>query len=164
MGADRRPVALGGSGRAAQLAAEAGGDAASSEELAARADVVFLCHKPKQLAEVAAAIEGFDGTIVSVLAATPLAALRDAYPEATVVRTMPNIPVEYGEGVFAVAAESDDAPELDQYFQRLGTVVVTPESQFGVDDKTFLLARAALTQCVDLVSDDDRQLLLAAGK
>ena len=41
---------------------------------------------------------------------------------------------------------------------------VTPEAQFGVDDKTFLLARAALKQCVDLVSDDDKQLLLAADK
>ncbi|MGH2960452.1 MAG: pyrroline-5-carboxylate reductase family protein, partial [Solirubrobacterales bacterium] len=93
-------------------------------------DVIFLCHKPKQLAEVAAQVPEFDGTIVSVLAATPLSALREAYPKARIVRTMPNIPVEFGEGVFAVAAEGDDVPELIDLFNRFGLVVQTPEEHF----------------------------------
>jgi pyrroline-5-carboxylate reductase len=121
-----------GSGRAKLLAEQTGGEALSTPELAARADVIFLCHKPKHLAEVAAVIPDYAGTIVSVLAATPLADLRAAYPNATVVRTMPNIPVEFGEGVFAVAAESDDAPALIDHFNRLGLVVQTPEAHFEV--------------------------------
>lgn len=121
-----------GSGRAAGLASSVGGEAATSTDVGQGADVVFLCHKPKQLAEVAGALEGFDGTIVSVLAATTLAALREVYPSARVIRTMPNIPVEFGQGVFAVAAESDDASELTPFFERFGTVVVTPESEFEV--------------------------------
>lgn len=121
-----------GSGRAAELAALVGGEATTSKDLAERSDVVFLCHKPKQLQDVAAQIAGFDRVIVSVLAATPLAALREAYPKARVVRTMPNIPVEFGEGVFAVAAESDPATALDNHFARFGTVVVAPEDQFEV--------------------------------
>ena len=36
-----------------------------------------------------------------------------------------------------------------------------PAAQFGDDDKTFLLSRAALDQCVDLVNDDDKPLLTA---
>ena len=44
----------GGSGRAAALAAEVGGEAvASNRELAERADVVVLAHKPYQLEAVA---------------------------------------------------------------------------------------------------------------
>lgn len=119
-----------GSGRAAQLAAQTGGEAVDTPALAERADVVFLCHKPKQLSEVAEAVGGFTGTIVSVLAATPMAKLREAYPGATIVRTMPNIPVEFGEGVIAIAAESDDAPQLGALFSKLGLVVRTPEERF----------------------------------
>jgi len=121
-----------GSGRAAELARLVGGEATTSVDLAERSDVVFLCHKPKQLAEVAQEIGGFGGVIVSVLAATPLDALREAYPSARVVRAMPNIPVEFGEGVFAVASESDPATVLNNHFARLGTVVHTPEAQFEV--------------------------------
>lgn len=119
-----------GSGRAKLLAEQTGGESLGTVELASRADVIFLCHKPKQLAEVAAQLPDYAGTIVSVLAATPLAALREAYPNAKVVRTMPNIPVEFGEGVFAVASEGDDVPELIDKFKRFGLVVQTPEEHF----------------------------------
>ncbi len=44
----------GGSGRAAALAAELGGRAASNVEVAQEADLVVLCHKPYQIEEVAA--------------------------------------------------------------------------------------------------------------
>lgn len=120
----------GGSGRAEELAALTDGTAAPSAEVAAAADLLFLCHKPKQLEEVSAQIGGFDGSLVSVLAATPLADLRAAYPKARVVRTMPNIPVEIGEGVVALAAESDQVPELDRLLARLGLVVRVPERDF----------------------------------
>ncbi len=119
-----------GSGRAAKLAAETGGQAVTLVELAESVDVVFLSHKPKQLADVAAELSGFDRTIVSLLAATPLGALREAYPAARIVRTMPNIPVEEGQGVLGVAEGSDAVPELDPYFARLGLVVRCDESQF----------------------------------
>ena len=122
----------GGSGRAQLLAEQIGGQAVSSKELAERCDVIVLSHKPKQLADVADEIDGFDGIVVSVLAATTIAALRDAYPQARIVRTMPNIPVEFGEGVLAIAAEGDDVPELLTLFERLGLVVVTPEAHFEV--------------------------------
>jgi pyrroline-5-carboxylate reductase len=122
----------GGSGRAQLLAEQTGGEAVSSSELAERCEVVFLSHKPKQLADVAGEIDGFDGILVSVLAATTLADLRAAYPSARIVRTMPNIPVEFGQGVMAIAAEGDDVPEILELFERLGLVVVTPEAQFEV--------------------------------
>lgn len=118
-----------GSGRAATLAADTGGRAASVEEVAAESQLLFLCHKPAQLAEVSARIGGFSGTLASVLAATPLSALREAYPKAAVVRLMPNTPAEHGAGVTCVADESDPSPELETLLERLGRVIRLPEAQ-----------------------------------
>lgn len=118
-----------GSGRAAALAADTRGDSADVETVAAGSDLLFLCHKPAQLTEIAARIENFDGTLASVLAATPLAALREAYPSAKIVRLMPNTPAEYGAGVTCVAEQSDESPELDTLLERLGRVVRLPEAQ-----------------------------------
>src|SRR3954453_12113029 len=70
-----------GSGRAAALAQELGGEAlASNRELAERADVVILAHKPAQLATVAgeAAPAAAGKVVVSLLARTAQAELRAA--------------------------------------------------------------------------------------
>src|SRR5579884_828400 len=70
-----------GSGRARQLAEELGGEAFTSNlEVAERADLVVLCHKPAQLAAVAAEIAGSAGAVASVLGPTPIAALKESYP------------------------------------------------------------------------------------
>lgn len=121
-----------GSGRAGLLAAELGGTASAIGPMADACNVLVLAHKPKQLKEVAQQLTDFSGTIVSLLAATPLAALREAYPAARIVRTMPNIPIEHGRGVLGVAAESDSTPELDPYFARFGVVTSVPEAEFEV--------------------------------
>src|SRR5689334_10811680 len=75
-------------GKAQALVDELGGQALSSNaELARLADVVILCHKPDQLAAVAAQMEGNERatTIVSILAGVTLDALRQAYPAAEAV-------------------------------------------------------------------------------
>ena len=72
-----------GSGRAIALAEELGGSAARVADVAAGSDVLFLCHKPSQLEAVADEVGAFGGTVVSVLAATPLNQLRGAYPPHT---------------------------------------------------------------------------------
>lgn len=41
---------------------------------------------------------------------------------------------------------------------------VPDKANFGPDDKTFLLSRASLALCVDLINEDDKQLLLDAAK
>lgn len=119
-----------GSGRAEKLARATGGTAGSATAVADASDLLFLCHKPAQLGQVAAAIAGFDGTIASVLAATPLDALRDAYRSARIARLMPNTPVELGAGVTCVADENDPDGRLDVLLERLGHVVRLPEAQF----------------------------------
>jgi pyrroline-5-carboxylate reductase len=123
-----------GSGRARELAELVGGEAvASNRELAERADVVVLAHKPAQLGAVAQEIGDAAKVVVSILARTTQAEVRAAYPETPVFRVEPNTPVEVRRGVLAFALP--DAPvdeevrgQVRGLFSRLGTVVELPES------------------------------------
>jgi pyrroline-5-carboxylate reductase len=128
-----------GSGRARKLAEELGGEAlASNRELAERADVVILAHKPAQLAEVAWEAAGSAKAVVSLLARTPVADVRSAYPGVPSFRVEPNVAVEVGRGVLAFAesdaVETDPAlrERLKEHFGRLGTVVEVPERLMSV--------------------------------
>src|SRR6478672_1033464 len=90
----------GGSGRARELAEELGGEAFDSNvEVARRADLVVLCHKPYQLDEVALEIGDEAKAVASVLGGTPSLALRNAFPRVPVFKLMPNTPVEVRQGV-----------------------------------------------------------------
>jgi pyrroline-5-carboxylate reductase len=128
-----------GSGRAAALAQELGGEAvASNRELAERADVVILAHKPYQLGPVAREIApARPGVVVSVLASTSQEEVREHYPGATVFRVEPNTPVEVRRGVLAFAVpdvevDPDVHREVKELFARVGTVVDVPEHLMGV--------------------------------
>jgi pyrroline-5-carboxylate reductase len=122
-----------GSGRAKELAALVGGEAVgSNRELAERADVVVLAHKPPQLQAVAEEIGGAAKVVVSILARTKQAEVRAAYPDTPVFRIEPNTPVEVKRGVAAFAIP--DAPVDEQLratvrelFERVAAVVDVPE-------------------------------------
>jgi pyrroline-5-carboxylate reductase len=121
-----------GSGRARALAAELGGEALESNRaVAERADLVVLCHKPAQLALVSGEIRDSVEAVASVLGATSVAALQDAYPGKPVFRLMPNTPVEVRRGLVCYApAEGIDATleaAVVALFERLGTVVSMPD-------------------------------------
>ena len=129
----------GGSGRATELAAELGGEAvASNREVAERAEVVVLCHKPAQLRQVAGELAGVARCVVSVLGGTPTAAVQDAYPGTPVFSVMPNTPVEVRRGVIVYAERSAELEPVDaslearilELFGRLGTVVPLPEKLY----------------------------------
>jgi pyrroline-5-carboxylate reductase len=125
-----------GSGRAATLAQELGGEAlASNREVAERADLVVLCHKPKQLASVAAELDGRAKAVASVLGATSVDALREAYPGTPVFRMMPNTPVEVRRGLVCYAPAEGIDPQLEHevvaLFGRLGRVVRIAEPLIG---------------------------------
>lgn len=127
-----------GSGRAQALASELGGEAvASNRELAERADLVILAHKPAQLAEVAWEAAAAAKAVVSLLARTPQADVRSAYPGVPVFRIEPNTAAQVRRGVLAFAEA--DAPEdaelrgrVHELFGRLGTVVDVPERLMSI--------------------------------
>jgi pyrroline-5-carboxylate reductase len=121
-----------GSGRARELAQELGGEAVESNlAVAERADLVVLCHKPRQLGPVASEIAGSAQAVASVLGGTSVLALQGAYPGVPVFRLMPNTPVEVRQGIICYSP----APGIDAgieaqvlaLFERLGTVVSLEE-------------------------------------
>jgi pyrroline-5-carboxylate reductase len=134
-------------GRAEALVSELGGEAcASNAQLAARADVVVLAHKPAQLEEAAAelapvlagrAAGGERVMVVSLLAKTPLAAVKAAYAGVAAFRVQPNLPVAVGRGVTAFAQPGPDddsalAEAVRERFSRVGAVVTMPDALVDV--------------------------------
>jgi pyrroline-5-carboxylate reductase len=123
--------------RAQRLAAEVGGEAlATNAEVARRAELVVLCHKPSQLQDVAQEIADHAQAIASILAVTPLAALEAAYPGRAVYRFMPSLPVELRQGAVVQAAGPQGDGELDsavgELFGELGTLVVLEDRLLDV--------------------------------
>jgi pyrroline-5-carboxylate reductase len=139
-----------GSGRAAVLAEELGGEALANEEVAARADFVVLAVKPGKLEEVAPQL-GAARRVVSILAAVPLERVREALPEAEVLRAMPNVGVEVRQGVLCVAGEA--SAEVRAKLELLGHVVDLPDDQF--DEATAIMgcAPAYVALAVEALAD-----------
>jgi pyrroline-5-carboxylate reductase len=120
--------------RAAALAESVGGETRPSlAELAADSDVVLLAVKPAALDEVASELGGEAPAVVSVLAATPVARIAEAFPGVPVIRVMPNQPVEVRRGVLCYPAPAAMAPEMADrllaLLGRLGTLVPIDEER-----------------------------------
>jgi pyrroline-5-carboxylate reductase len=123
--------------RARALAEEVGGEAVGSNaEVAQRADIVFLCHKPPQLQAVAAEVAPHARAVASILAATPLASVKAAYPDRPVYRALPSTPVEVRQGAVILAADDEQDTELDaavrEMLAELGTLVVLDDGMVDV--------------------------------
>jgi pyrroline-5-carboxylate reductase len=99
----------------------------SGAEVARRSDLVFLCHKPPQLQAVAAEVAPHAKAIASILAATPLASVKAAYPDRPVYRVLPSTPVEVRQGAVILAADGEQDAQLDaqvrELLEELGTLV-----------------------------------------
>jgi len=122
----------GGSGRARALVEELGGEAlASNAELAQRADLIVLACKPYQLETIAAEIAGAAKRVLSVLGGTSSEKLRAALPASEVFLAIPNTPSEVRKGVTLVAAETPLTDDVRELLERVGSVVVLPESLLG---------------------------------
>jgi pyrroline-5-carboxylate reductase len=129
-----------GSGSAQALADELGGErVASNRELAERADVVVLCHKPYQLEAVAKEIAGAAKVVASVLGGVDTRTLQAHYKGAQVLSVMPNTPVEIRQGVVVYGVPDHRLEAIDsaveaqvlELFARLGKVVTVPERLMG---------------------------------
>jgi pyrroline-5-carboxylate reductase len=129
--------------RAAALVAEVGGEALQTNaEVAQRADLVVLCHKPAQLDDVAREVAPHARAIASILAATPLSALHGAYPGQRVYRFIPSLPVEVRQGAVVQAGDPEQESDLTgdvaadarvrELFAELGTLVVLPDALIDV--------------------------------
>jgi pyrroline-5-carboxylate reductase len=131
--------------KASALAEELGGEAlGSNAELAERADAIMLCHKPKQLEEVASEVGGRASVVVSILAATSTERLAAAYPGAAIYRFIPNMPTEVRRGVLCYVAGpgAADGPENEilELMRRTGAVI-------RLDDEPLIEPAMALMAC-----------------
>ena len=132
-------------GKARELAGELGGEAVGSNaELAERADAVVLCHKPKQLDEVAAEVAGRADAIVSILAAVNTKQLEQAYPDTPVYRFIPNLPAEVRRGVlcYVPGSTAGRGPEREvlELLGRAGAVI-------ALDSEPLIEPAMALMSC-----------------
>jgi pyrroline-5-carboxylate reductase len=123
--------------RAQALVDEVGGEALTSNvEVAQRADLVFLCHKPPQLQAVAAEVAPHAKAVASILAATPLDDVKAAYPDRPVYRVLPSTPVEVRQGAVILAADAPQDATLDaqvrELLAELGTLVVLDDKLIDV--------------------------------
>src|SRR5918999_833802 len=131
--------------KARALADELGGEAVGSNtELAERADVLVLCHKPKQLEEVAADVGGRESVVVSILAATTTEQLAGAYPGAAIYRFIPNMPTEVKRGVlcYVPGPRASEGPE-EEILELMGRT----GAGIRLDDEPLIEPAMALMSC-----------------
>ena len=102
--------------------------------------MVMLGMKPYQLDDVAVSLAPLctaDTRIVSILAGTPVADLRQRFPAVRdVIRAMPNLPVVLGQGVTGLYADRDVSPAarsaVDAIIKPLGAAEwIEEEGQFN---------------------------------
>lgn len=146
-----------GSGRAAELATELGGErVAALERLADRSDVVFLAVKPAALDAVGPRLADRGCAVVSVLGATSLERLGEVLGPTPVLRAMPNLAVEIGCGVVCHAPASADAPELGgalELLSGLGSVIELPEEQLDAATAVMGCAPAYIALAADALAE-----------
>ena len=145
-----------GSGRAAELAGEVGGEAVGSNaELAEVADLVVLAVKPAGLEQVAGELKSARA-VLSLLGATPLETIAGLFPSAAAFRVMPNVAVEVRRGVLCFAAAEGVDDELRDSvrgkLERLGHLVELPDSQFDAATAVMGCSPAYLALAVEAIS------------
>lgn len=119
------------------LAQELGGVAVeSANEAIKKAEMVVLAIKPKDLAAfVQDSAQAFKHgpIIVSVLAGTSVAMLKQSFPSCVIVRIMPNLPMICGEGVIGFVQTPQMNPErkkvIEEVFEGLGLLHWITENQ-----------------------------------
>jgi pyrroline-5-carboxylate reductase len=139
-----------GSGRAKALAEELGGEALGNSQVAERADLLVLAVKPAKLAEVAPELQAAR-RVVSILAAVPVRRVAAGFPEAEVLRLMPNVGVEVRKGVLCVAGEASEATRAK--LELLGHVVDLPDEDFDEATAVMSCAPAYLALAVEALAD-----------
>jgi pyrroline-5-carboxylate reductase len=132
--------------KAQALADELGGETVGSNaELAERADVLVLCHKPKQLQQVADEVGTVRArVVVSILAATGTEQISAAYPGACIYRFIPNMATEVKRGVlcYVPGPRAADGPEQEilDLMGRTGAVI-------RLEDEPLIEPAMALMSC-----------------
>ena len=97
-------------------------------------DALLLAVKPQDFQSVATELKEFEGGLVaSIIAGISTERLKNAFPNSTILRMMPNLAVRYGDGVVALADDPLLVPykeRIEEIFSPLGMLRWIPESNF----------------------------------
>ena len=108
-----------------------------------RADLVFLCIKPQDAAEVLQEFSGAkifhkDTIFISILAGKEIKFFENIFgKKAKIIRSMPNLPIQYSQGIFAYLANKNiskvEIKNLEKIFANFGTAfAVKSEKDFDL--------------------------------
>ncbi len=99
-------------------------------------DTIILAVKPSNLKEAAGNIQSLlknEQLIISLLAGTPISALRQFFPKSDIVRMMPNLALIYGEGIIGLSADdkvtNTHQESITNAFNPLGKIYWLPENK-----------------------------------
>lgn len=116
---------------------------ANNSKAVKEADLVILAVKPQNLAQVAADIQGLSPhqLVLSIVAGANLATLRSSLNYPRVVRAMPNMPAQIGEGmtIWTATAETEQGQRI-----LAETVLAALGKQIYVADEKYLDMATAL--------------------
>ena len=107
----------------------------SNKEVAANSDIIILAVKPQMYEDVLTGLRElcFGKCIVSIAAGISSAWVRERLPGTSVIRVMPNTPLQLGLGATAIAESADISDDLFRcvcsIFSAAGSIAVIPESQ-----------------------------------
>jgi len=119
------------------FAAEVGGVAASQmKEAFSQGDLILLSVKPKDLKSLVSEMKGIPlkgKIILSVMTGASVQLLKSYFPEAQVVRIMPNLGVAYQRGVTGIVEDPDllevTKKSIDSLMQGMGLNLWMPENK-----------------------------------
>ncbi len=97
-------------------------------------DGILLAVKPQDFEKVKTELQPFSGLMVSILTGISTQRLKEAFPQCTVLRMMPNLAVCYGDGIVALAEDEALAPfkaRIEEIFSPLGMLRWIDESLFN---------------------------------
>ncbi len=112
----------------------------SLTEAAQRTDCILLAVKPQQIDAVMDEIAPYTAgkLVLSIAAGVPISRIAGKFPEASVVRAMPNTPLLVGQGVTALCRDtnvsdvsSEDFALAFRIFSASGMAVELPETQIN---------------------------------
>lgn len=97
-------------------------------------DIIILAVKPSNLGEVSKSLTGIvkDTQIIfSILAGTSISTLRQHFPNSRIFRLMPNLAIQYGQGVIGIATECsiEEKEKYNELLQHLGKIYWISESK-----------------------------------
>ncbi len=101
------------------------------------ADLVILAVKPKDLESLAGTLLGsiaLSQRLISILAGVEIKTLKELFPDASIIRMMPNLAITTGQGILGFSSKeslSEEKVEMDSLFAGLGLSLWIPETKMN---------------------------------